>query len=102
MRFSQPHTRAAAILVDEFDTCIFKCQPNNGQRCATGFVRACFHLSDSYDTDPGLPGEILLAPVEEAASCSALRWCDHRNSMPISYDSINSIEKRLTYLLCRL
>ena len=102
MQFSQAYPGTAAVLVDEFDAGLFERLLHYDQRCTTRFAYPGFYLSNGHNTDPGMIGEVLLAPINESASCPTLCWGDHRGNMPIKCDSINSVEKRLTYLLYRL
>jgi hypothetical protein len=95
---SKAHPGTAAVLVDEFDAGSFESLPQNNQGCTSRFGYTGLYLSNRHDTDPGLTGEILLAPIEEAARCPALRRCDHRANMTNWCDSINSVEKGLTCL----
>jgi hypothetical protein len=70
----EAHARAAAVLVDEPYAAGFKASPHHLERCATRLMRTCLELAHSHNADTRLFGEFLLAPINEAASGSALRW----------------------------
>ena len=60
-------------------------------------MAAGLELPDGHDPDCSPVGEILLAPIEEAARSATLLWRDHhRPGLPQMTDSINYIEFRLT------
>jgi hypothetical protein len=77
----QPDTRAATILVDEFDAGLFESLPDDGQRRAARFGSTRLYLSNGYNADAGMICEILLTPIKEASRCPALLGGDHLHTM---------------------
>jgi hypothetical protein len=70
--FSQAHSGAITIGIDEFDPCGFERQADNNQRCPPRRRFAGFELVDRHNSDPCRMGELLLTPAKEAAGGSAL------------------------------
>jgi hypothetical protein len=65
-------------------------------------VRAGLQLTHGHDPNSSPFRKFLLAPIEESAGGSTLRWRHHFRPIAQKYEFINSVEKRLTeptYLL---
>ena len=93
---SQSYTRAPAIFVDELDAGGFKGSLNYIQRGSAGLTCSVFQLMDSNRANPGIFGQILLAPANKSASCSALGGGKHEMRMLLQCKSYNSIDFLLT------
>jgi hypothetical protein len=81
MPLSQPHPRAAAVLVDEFDAGAFECAANRLESSAAWLACTCFELMDGHNPHLSALREFLLVPFQEAARCSALGGGNH----PVNY-----------------
>jgi hypothetical protein len=99
---AEPDTGSAPIFFDELDARRFKSSLDNVERGSSWLVCLRLKLAHCYDADRSLFCEILLAPIEKATRGSALFRCDHSSSMAETNDSINSVENRLTMLVCLL
>ena len=84
MALSETQPRTTTILIDELDASLLKGTPNNFERCPTRLTRAGFQLMHSYDSNACFVGEILLAPCQQSAGCSALCWGDHQTMDVVS------------------
>jgi hypothetical protein len=72
LRPPEPHARASAILVDEFDTSGLKGKSYYFESCSTRVAHSGFDLTDSHNANSGPIGKVLLRPIEESAGCPAL------------------------------
>jgi hypothetical protein len=93
----QAHARAATILVDELDTGGLQTTSDHIKRSSSWFVGSSLQLTHCYDANLSSFCELLLAPIQETASGSTLAACHHVRIMHRITDSINSVEKRLTF-----
>jgi hypothetical protein len=102
MRLLESHARSSAVLVDKFDAGAFKTALYDVECGSARLVGIGLQLAHGNNSDPGPIGKLLLAPVKKAARCPALFRCDHTaDFQPTSY-FVNSVENRLTNLMCRL
>ena len=72
MTLSEPHARASAVLLNEFDASGFQSAPNYFQSCSTRFIQSALEVTNGHDADSSSIGKLLLCPVEESARCPAL------------------------------
>jgi len=64
---AQPHSGAAAILIDEFDAGFLEGTPDDIEGRAPRSARSGFQLVHCYETNTGLRCEVLLTPNEQTA-----------------------------------
>jgi hypothetical protein len=82
LTIAQAHTRATAVLVDEFYAGRLECSPNN-IKCRGPRLTACsLKLMDGHNANTCLFRELILAPRKQTASCSALFRCKHEGFLP--------------------
>jgi hypothetical protein len=81
LTLAQPNTWSSAIFVDEIDPSALESLLQDNKGCAARFGGPCFDLSNSHDPQPGMIGEVLLAPIEETSGCSALGGFHHGGTM---------------------
>jgi hypothetical protein len=72
LTLSEPHARASAVFLNEFDASGFQSAPNYFQRCSTRFIQSALELTNGHDADSGSICKLLLCPVKESAGCPAL------------------------------
>jgi hypothetical protein len=65
------------ISIRKFHSRLFEGLLDHGERCPTRLALSGLKLADSDNTNPSGLRELLLAPINESASCSALRGCEH-------------------------
>jgi hypothetical protein len=65
------------ISIRKFHSRLFEGLLDHGERCPTGLALSGLKLADSDNTDPSSLRELLLAPINESASCPALRGRHH-------------------------
>jgi hypothetical protein len=82
MTLSEPNARAATILINKIDTCVFESLPDHRQGRLTRLGHACLDLPNCHNTDFGPFCEFLLAPIKESASRSALLRRNHDLCLP--------------------
>src|SRR6266516_2542003 len=68
----EPHSRASAVFLNEFDAGGFQSAPNYLQSCSTRFIQSALELTDGHDANSSSICKLLLCPVEESAGCPAL------------------------------
>jgi hypothetical protein len=71
-RTSATARRVPTVPVEELDAGFFEGLENDVKRRATRLVYSALKLTDSDIPNTGLLGQLLLAPIEQAACCSAL------------------------------
>jgi hypothetical protein len=77
LRFAQTDTRSPAVFIDEFDTARFQSSTDNVERGPSRCVNTCLKLADCHNAYPGTLCQFQLAPINQAARRSALRWSKH-------------------------
>jgi hypothetical protein len=80
--FAQADTRAPTVFVDKFDTGGFEGSPDDVESGSAWIARLILQLMNSHSSDSSPLSEILLAPCDKSASCSALGGCDHPALLP--------------------
>jgi hypothetical protein len=73
----QAYAWPSAIPIDEFDARGLHGAFNYLEGCSTRSAQSCLDLTNGHDSDSGPVCELLLGPIEESASCPALRRSDH-------------------------
>jgi hypothetical protein len=92
----QPHTSAAAVLINELDAGAFKSSSNDIKGGATRLTRPSLQLVHGYDSNSGFICKLLLAPSKKSPGCPGLFRSDHPGIMPQTSDFYNSIRNMLT------
>jgi len=72
LTLSEPHARASAVFLNEFDASGLQGAPNYFQSCPTRFIQSALELTNGHDANSGSIRKLLLCPVEQSAGCSAL------------------------------
>ena len=73
----QPHPGPAAVLGNELDASRFKTLLDDGQCRVPRLSITSFELTNGDDADLRRLSEVVLRPVQKAASGTALSGCDH-------------------------
>ena len=81
LRLAKAYANSTAILVNEFHAGGFEALSHNLKRCSSGLMCAGLQLTNGHDTNPGLVGEFLLAPIEQTTGSSALCRRNHQPRM---------------------
>jgi len=76
-RFSQSYARAPAIFVDELDASPLEGSLHDIKRCSTWLACSAFQLVDCHRSHASIFRQLLLAPANKPASCSALGGSNH-------------------------
>jgi hypothetical protein len=77
LRFAQTDTCSPAVFIDEFDTDRFQRSTDDVKRSPSRCVIACLKLADCHDAYACPLSQFQLAPIDQAARRSALRWSKH-------------------------
>jgi hypothetical protein len=78
----QPHTSAAAVLVDELDAGDFESSSNDLKGGPTGLTHPSLQLVHRYDSNPGFICKLLLGPTKKSPRCPGLFRSDHPGIVP--------------------
>src|SRR5215469_1739972 len=73
----QPHTSAAAVLINELDAGAFKSSSNDIKGGATRLTRPSLQLVHGYDSNSGFICKLLLTPSKKSPGCPGLFRRDH-------------------------
>src|SRR5690606_21363911 len=73
----EANARAATVLGDEYDAAFLQCGPNASLLIECGATEAGLQLLDGLYIDRGGLGQLLFAPFDEGARCSALSGGNH-------------------------
>jgi hypothetical protein len=94
----QPHTPAAAVLINEFDAGAFKSSSNDIKGGATRLTRPSLQLVHSYDTDSGFICKVLLAPSKKSPGGPGLFRSDHPENHAASERFLQFCKKCVDYI----